>query len=539
MKKLLLLAFLPAHFAFSQTPVSINLQPFASGLPLVLDLAHAGDDRLFAVLQPGTIRIINVDGTVVPTPFLDITSRVNSGGEQGLLGLTFDPNYAQNGFFYVNYIFGSGNGNTRISRFQVSTDPNIALETTEQVIYTWQQPYSNHNGGDLDFGPDGYLYVGFGDGGSGGDPEGRAQDVSNPLGDMIRIDVSDPDTTYTIPPTNPFANVLADSDTLPEIWASGLRNPFRWGFDALTGDLWIGDVGQNAYEEVDFWPAGNNSRPNFGWRCYEGLHQYNTTDCLPLANYVAPVSEHAQSTFGWYSVIGGRVYRGQEFPRLEGRYIYTDFAGGDFFSLLPDGAGGWTREEIRNSTTQGYSCIAENSVGELFVCNLNNGNVYQIVDACPQDAPTVSQNTNMLTSSQATAYQWYLNDQAIAGATDQTLEVALSGTYYVVATVGPNCQLASDTIEVVFNGITGNVLSGLEIYPNPAKDRIMVKGLPTSVAMIILIDVSGRELLNTSANAVNGSATVNVSDISTGRYSLVFISANGTVIDQRSVTVQH
>ena len=189
MKKLLLLVFLPATFAYSQTPVSINLQSFATGLPSVVDLAHAGDERLFAVLQPGTIRIINADGTVVPTPFLDITSRVNSGGEQGLLGLAFDPNYVQNGFFYVNYIFGSGNGNTRISRFQVSSDPNVALDTTEQVIYTWPQPYSNHNGGDLDFGPDGYLYVGFGDGGSAGDPEGRAQDVSNPLGDMIRIDV--------------------------------------------------------------------------------------------------------------------------------------------------------------------------------------------------------------------------------------------------------------------------------------------------------------------------------------------------------------
>ncbi|HQV51475.1 MAG: PQQ-dependent sugar dehydrogenase [Flavobacteriales bacterium] len=539
MKKLLLLVFLPATFAYSQTPVSINLQSFATGLPSVVDLAHAGDERLFAVLQPGTIRIINADGTVVPTPFLDITSRVNSGGEQGLLGLAFDPNYVQNGFFYVNYIFGSGNGNTRISRFQVSSDPNVALDTTEQVIYTWPQPYSNHNGGDLDFGPDGYLYVGFGDGGSAGDPEGRAQDVSNPLGDMIRIDVSDPDTIYTIPPTNPFANVTANSDTLPEIWASGLRNPFRWGFDALSGDLWIGDVGQNAYEEVDFWPAGNNSHPNFGWRCYEGLHPYNTTGCLPIANYVAPVSEHAQSTFGWYSVIGGRVYRGQEFPRLEGRYIYTDYVGGDFFSLLPDGIGGWVREEIRNSTTTGYTCIAENNDGELFVTNITSGIVYRIVDACPQDAPTVDQNTNTLTSSQATAYQWYLNGQAITGATDQTLDVVESGTYYVVATVGPNCQLASDTVEVIFNGIGGTVHTSLEIYPNPAKERIVVNGLPAMVTLIKLFDVSGRELLNSSARSVNGSTTVNVSDISTGRYSLVFLSADGTVIEQRSVTVQH
>lgn len=505
----------------------------------MVDLAHAGDERLFAVLQPGTIRIINSDGTVVPTPFLDIESRVNGGGEQGLLGLAFDPNYAQNGFFYVNYIFGSGNGNTRISRFQVSSDPNIALDTTEQVIYTWPQPYSNHNGGDLDFGADGYLYVGFGDGGSAGDPEGRAQDLSEPMGDIIRIDVSDPDTTYTIPATNPFANVTASSDTLPEIWASGLRNPYRFGFDALTGDIWIGDVGQNAYEEVDFWPAGDNTHPNFGWRCYEGLHPYNTGGCLPIDNYVAPVSEHAQGAFGWYSVIGGRVYRGQEFPRLEGRYIYTDYAGGDFFSLLPDGVGGWDREEIRNSNTTGYTCIAENNVGELFVCNLSSGIVYHIVDACPQDAPTVDQNANTLTSSQATAYQWYLNGQMITGALDQTYDVEMSGTYYVVATVGPNCQLASDTIQVVFNGIGDTVLSGLEIYPNPAKDLISITGMPATVALIKLFDVSGRELLNSSVGSVNGNTTLNINDISTGRYSLVFLSVKGEVLDQRSVTVQH
>ena len=210
-------------------------------------------------------------------PFLDIHTRVNSGGEQGLLGLAFDPNYAESGFFYVYYIFGGGNGSSRISRFSVTANPDSAAEASEQVIYSWPQPYSNHNGGDIHFGPDGYLYIGLGDGGSGGDPEGYAQNMSDPLGDMIRIDVSDPDTTYTIPPTNPFAGLVGD--TLPEIWASGLRNPFRWGFDALTGDLWIGDVGQNAFEEVDFWPAGAlyNSHPNFGWNCYEGFGAYCST----------------------------------------------------------------------------------------------------------------------------------------------------------------------------------------------------------------------------------------------------------------------
>ncbi len=402
MRPFFFLALLPATAVLAQTPVTINLEPFASGLQGIVDIAHAGDERLFAVLQPGSIRIVNPDGTVLPTPFLDITDSVNSGGEQGLLGLAFDPNYAENGFFYVNYIYGANAGNTRISRFQVSSDPNVADSLSDQVIWTWPQPYSNHNGGDLDFGPDGLLYIPLGDGGGGGDGDNNAQTLSNPLGDIVRIDVSDPDTTYTIPLTNPWVGV--SGDTLPEIWASGLRNPFRFGFDALTGDLWLGDVGQNAYEEVDFWPAGDNSGPNFGWRCYEGDTPYNTEGCLTASEYVVPVAVHPQNQQNWCSVMGGRVYRGSVSQRLYGRYIYTDYCGGQFYSLHPDGQGGWVRQEVRPNGQSGYTCVAENSALELFVGG--NGAIQRIVDPCPMDAPVVTQEGDLFASSEIDANQW-------------------------------------------------------------------------------------------------------------------------------------
>ncbi|MFN3876710.1 MAG: PQQ-dependent sugar dehydrogenase, partial [Flavobacteriales bacterium] len=203
----------------------------------------------------GRIRIVQPDGTILPTDFLNISAQVNSGGnEQGLLGLCFDPGYAANGRFYVHYISGGGSGTSRVSRFTVSaSDPNVADPASEEVLYTAAQPYTNHNGGDIDFGPDGYLYIFFGDGGSAGDPQNLAQNLNSKMGKIMRIDVSG-EAGYTVPPDNPF---VGQANALPEIWALGLRNPWRAGFDRTTGDLYLGDVGQNAVEELDFWPAGD------------------------------------------------------------------------------------------------------------------------------------------------------------------------------------------------------------------------------------------------------------------------------------------
>jgi len=281
LRYIILLAFLVFSMHKSNCQPQIGLEEFASGFTRPVDIAHADDSRLFVVEQAGYIYVVDELGTVSPAPFLDINTLVrSSGNEQGLLGLVFHPNYATNGFFYVNYT--RNDGDTRISRFNVSrTDPNNAVPTSEMVLLTISQLFGNHNGGDLNFGPDGYLYIGLGDGGSGGDPQNNAQDSSTYLGKMLRIDV-DGGSPYAIPSGNPFVSY---SSTLDEIWAFGLRNPWRFSFDRLTGDLWIADVGQNVLEEINFQPANSGGGENYGWRCYEGNSLFNGSDCEPMADY--------------------------------------------------------------------------------------------------------------------------------------------------------------------------------------------------------------------------------------------------------------
>ena len=357
---------------------TVILDPVISGLTNPVDIANAGDPRLFIVERAGYIRILQPNGILDPVPFLDITARVlDTGGEQGLLGLTFDPQYPQNGFLYVQYTAGSGNGTTRISRFTVTADPDIASPNSEVILYSLVQPYTNHKGGDLAFGPDGYLWFALGDGGDVGDPGNRAQNMALGFGKMLRIDVSN-GAPYTIPRNNPFAN-STPADTLREIWASGLRNPFRFSFDALTGDVWIGDVGQGLFEEIDFVPAGVNDGPNFGWRCYEGNATYNTAGCMGIANYVFPVQQHPHSD-GSCSVIGGYVYRGGSYPSLYGKYIYTDYCHGRIHSLQPNGQGGWTMGTLMGAGSYGLAAFGEDAAGELYVCNTETGMLSRIID---------------------------------------------------------------------------------------------------------------------------------------------------------------
>ena len=536
-----LLPLLAGSFALlaqaqTSTPVTLQLEEVATGLPRLTDISHCGDDRLFLVLQAGVIRIMDGSEQLITTPFLTITDRVNdAGNEQGLLGLAFPPDYATTGFFYVHYTGGSGNGSTRISRFSVTSDPNVADPASEQIIYTWPQPYSNHNGGDLAFGADGYLYIGLGDGGSAGDPLGNAQDFTDPLGNMLRIDVSDPDTTYTIPPSNPFA--ASNNDTLPEIWASGLRNPFRFGFDALTGDLWIGDVGQNAYEEVDFWPAGDNSHPNFGWRCYEANTAYNTAGCEAQNTYVAPVSVHQQTAQGWCSVIGGRVYRGTNFWRLDGRYIYTDYCGGHYYSLLPNGSGGWTRTQLLSSAQVGFACIGENSALELYAGNNSSGKLYKLKEQCPMAAPVITEENYVFTSTEADSYQWYLNGTVIAGATEQTYTATGTGTYAVLGSYAGGCNLASNTIYVGFTGVA-EMNSTVTMQPVPATTSLRIDGLMADAVDVVLLDAAGRVAARAAHN-VSGTVVIPVADLANGAYVAQVRNADGAVLVRRQVLVQH
>jgi len=317
-------------FGNSFGQLQIELVQIANGFNNPVALENAGDDRLFVVQKSGAIKILNSDGTTNATDFLNVSSLITSSGERGLLGMAFHPDYANNGFFYIHYTNNSGD--SRVVRYSVSANPDVADANSALIILAQSQPFSNHNAGDIAFGPDGYLYIPFGDGGSGGDPQGNGQNPQTFLGKMLRLDV-DGGTPYAIPGDNPF---VGDASTLDEIWSLGLRNTWRFSFDALTGDMWMADVGQNVWEEIDFEPAGTGGL-NYGWRCKEGLVDFNTAGCAGLS-LTDPISVYNHSG-GACSVTGGFVYRGTQYPGMVGKYIYTDYCNGQFRSLEPDGAG--------------------------------------------------------------------------------------------------------------------------------------------------------------------------------------------------------
>ena len=360
----------------AQTPVVV-LDTVATGLEFLVDVEHVNDDRLFCLAKNGVVRIV-VNGEVLSRPFLDIAGYTWGTGELGAVGLEFDPEYDTSGIFYLNYTaLGDSGVENRISRFRVSpNDPDSADHASEQILYRYPQPSQIHKGGHLEFGADGYLYMSTGD----GNVAANGQDLTTSLGCILRVDVSDPDTTFTIPPDNPFAN--AGGDTLPEIWAYGFRNPWRFALDELTGDMWIGDVGSNDWEEIDLWPAGDNSGPNFGWDCFEGLVPVpDAPDCGDDSLYEMPVQVHAHSA-GWCAIVGGRVYRGNIFPALYGRYIYTDLCSGTIRSLLPDGDGGWTGEDLSTEVPYGIVSMGVDQEGELLVCH-SGGTLYRLEQLIP------------------------------------------------------------------------------------------------------------------------------------------------------------
>ncbi|MBZ0326055.1 MAG: PQQ-dependent sugar dehydrogenase [Altibacter sp.] len=324
----ILVCLLFSGFFYAQ----IDFVPFADGFNSPVDLQNAGDERLFVVEQGGRIKILNPDGTTNPTLFLNISTLVSTGSEQGLLGLAFHPDYTNNGYFYVNYT--KTNGDTRIARYSVDPgDPNVTLPNSELTIIEYNQPFSNHNGGGIAFGPnDGYLYIAAGDGGSGGDPGNRAQNTALLLGKLLRIDIDNPmpPNNYGIPPDNPFAGSVNDAE---EIWAYGLRNPWRFSFDSANGDVWIGDVGQADVEEID--RAGSaEAGLNYGWRCYEGSVPFNTTGCPDPSELTFPIAEYSSSTgSGNCSITGGYVYRGTDFPIHNGLYFAADVCSGRVFTV--------------------------------------------------------------------------------------------------------------------------------------------------------------------------------------------------------------
>jgi glucose/arabinose dehydrogenase len=293
----------------------------AGGFSAPVDLQAAGGDRtrLFVVEQGGRIRVVR-NGAVLPTAFLDISNRISSGGERGLLGLAFHPAYAQNGRFFVNYT--DPNGHTHIAEFRATPGSDTADPASERQILFVTQPFANHNGGGLAFGNDGMLYIGLGDGGSGGDPLNNGQSLLTHLGKMLRIDV-DRAPPFAVPPDNPF---VGNAAAIPAIWAYGLRNPWRFGFDRATGDLYIGDVGQNALEEVDVGLASRRGGENYGWSLMEGTRCFRPSSGCPTAGLTLPVVEYGRND--GCSITGGVVYRGSRMPGYHGTYFYGDYCTG-------------------------------------------------------------------------------------------------------------------------------------------------------------------------------------------------------------------
>lgn len=350
--------------------VRVELQPVVSGLDTPVGIAHASDGsgRLFVVEKPGRIRVVQ-SGALTAVPFLDITDRVGAGAsEQGLLGLAFHPNYAVNGLLFVNYT--DLQGDTVVARFSVSADPTRADPASEVVLLTLGQPASNHNGGHLTFGPDGYLYIGTGDGGASGDKFGNGQNGKTLLGAMLRLDV-DHGQPYGVPSSNPFVD---DSNVRNEVWAIGLRNPWRYSFDRLTGDLYIADVGQNVYEEVNFQAVGSPGGQNYGWPIMEGLHCFPADRPCDREGLTLPVREYDHNQ--GCSVTGGYVYRGHEFPLLRGIYLFGDFCSGRIWGLAP-GDAGWQVARLGQADVQ-LSAFGEDEAGELYLLDMGQGTLFKI-----------------------------------------------------------------------------------------------------------------------------------------------------------------
>jgi Glucose / Sorbosone dehydrogenase len=464
-------SFLLLLIAFRQAEAQkLAVIPYVIGINLPIDLKHCGDDRLFVADRAGRIRIVNADGTLRPVPFLDITSKISSlNSEEGFLGIAFSPNYKTDGKFYVDYTaILSGQLSTVVEQYNASAaDSNIADAASALTILTQLQPFSNHNGGNLMFGKDGFLYINFGDGGAGGDPYGNGQNKNTFLAKILRIDVSHSSNAqpYAIPPSNPF---FTDTTTglKKEIWTYGVRNPFRSSVDRLTGDLWIADVGQDAHEEIDYQPVNDPGGRNYGWNIMEGNFCYippsgcnQTGLSLPLYDYPHGVG---------YSIIGGYVWRNVQSKSLFGMYIF-----GDYVSKWVDGLrqnDGALEGNVLQLITTGNSAgnpvsFGEDRYGDQYILFNGDATVYKLEDTSSQRHPKAYLTPVSLGAGRFTlqalqgrnvTYQWLKNNIAIPGATSPEYTTAELGSYTLEVT---NSLQSKDTSDVYLLGTSVNFLS--------------------------------------------------------------------------------
>ena len=361
--------------AFDPAGLTVGFDDVVTGLdlPLAVVNAHDGSGRLFIAEQGGQIRIVR-DGALVARPFLDISDRITSGGERGLLGLAFHPKFPTDPRFFVDYT--DVNGDTRVSSFAVDpSQPDRADPASEQRLLFVKQPFANHNGGAVVFGPDGYLYVSLGDGGSGGDPMGNGQSLKTLLGKILRIDMDHPsgDRGYGIPTDNPYAD--GSGGRQPEIWLTGLRNPWRISFDRSTRDLWIGDVGQGDWEEIDVQRADVPGGTNFGWNRMEGNHCYRPSNGCEDPALILPVTEYGHDQ--GCTVIGGDVYRGSSQPALAGGYLFADYCSGNVWAIDPS-TNDFRKPTLVAETSHNFAAFGEDEAGELYAVDIGGGTLLRV-----------------------------------------------------------------------------------------------------------------------------------------------------------------
>lgn len=507
----------PILFAFCKVAIAgdtIYAEPkpafvqFASGFSNISDIANAGDSRLFVVEQSGNIKILNADGTTNTKSFIKVPN-VLSGNEQGLLGLAFHPNYASNKQFFVNYIRGSGNGNTQISRFTTSNYPDTAILGSKFDILTFPQPYANHNGGDLNFGPDGYLYIGTGDGGLANDPLENGQKKNSLLGKLLRLEI-DSGSPYSIPSSNPF---VGNADYLPEIWALGLRNPWRISFDRLNSDLYIADVGQNKWEEVNYVPSGSAGGMNFGWDCWEGNHSFETAGCGPSSDFQFPVFEYAHNPE--CSITGGFVYRGNNYPRLYGKYICSDYCSGASYLLTKNDNAIF--ESSKYAQAISITTYGENNQGELFAGS-GDGKVYKVIDTCTNFYATKSIQQACSGSGGSIVLNIFggngnKNIVWSNGNTTTNNNNLISGVYRLTITDGQGCKITDST----------TIISNTPIAP------IIAFNMETNTIECTSDAVSFEWFKDGLAYQINGNPVTTQNTIATtsGTYSVNSIDANG------------
>lgn len=534
MKKMLLplLLLFPSFFVIAQPLISFDTVVTGLSQPVDAVEVNDGSNRFFIVERTGKIRIWK-NLQLLPSPFLDVSSLITTAnGEQGLLSLAFHPDYKNNGYFFIYYTNTSGA--ITVARYRRTND-SIANPSSGVILMTIPKRFPNHNGGNLDFGRDGYLYFGTGDGGAGGDPDRNAQNGQSLLGKMLRIDVNNPNPPYyNIPPSNPFAG---SSTTKGEIIATGLRNPWRWSFDKLTGDMWIADVGQNAWEEVNVVAAANIFNRDYGWSCFEGTHAFN--GCAAKPNNVFPVFEYDRNTStGGISVTGGFVYRGAEFPSLQGYYICTDFGTANGWLIKQDQNGSW-KSTLQTKWPGGMSSFAESANGDLYAMTLS-GTIYKVIASSPLPVQLVS-FAGRETGNQFELY-WKVQNEA-------------AGDIYIIEKrTGPNESFSEINKTVVLNSRSFNSyavkvsaptsqsfyrlktisadgkVSYSEIISFKNKAGVSIKAIvtgtnlritvPNNTTLIELFDAAGRALKKQKVNAGERQIMIPLDNFSKGIISI-------------------